>query len=499
MAFNGGAPFGQPGQPASGQPSQQPFGHPGQPAFGQPSQQTQPPNVFGSANGSASPQNGKITFGARAAAKHPTAASDAPAQPAARFQAAAGFGQPSFSTPNGSASNAAFGQNSSTPSGAPFTGGMAAGLNPAPGGFGAVQGTGTVFGGMQQGSFTQSSARFGAGPRPATSGFGSGKVLEGPFAGGQQSSSTPSSAPFASGLGTAGFGAAGGGFGAVHSTQGVFGGSLQVGQGFGAFGGTGASNASAASTVVKGQSPFARLGGRDPQPSNQDQPAANGMQSTPVDTIAQPAQTPAMGSANQKLPAAGGFGSQHSAPAFGSGASPASGTNPFAAPADASTVKPGDFGRAAKRKLQEPAQQQDQQPQPRADAQMQARPAALRQQQARQRPKTPQTGASTELADPAALAARSARFGQAQQQQQSPRPFGQSQQQQSPGVFGRLSGTSLKTRPNQQEEADGNESQQDAEGNNFCGMPSNTKPVASACLFVCYQSVCLSGCLSCFA
>ena len=480
MAFNGGASFGQ---PASGQPSQQPFGQPGQPAFGQPSQQPQPSSVFGAANGSASPQNGKITFGARAAAKQPTAASDAPAQPAAGFQAAAGLGQPSFSNPNGSASNA-FGQSSSTPSSAPFTGGIAAGPNAASGGFGAVQGTGAGFGGMQQASFAQSSAPFGAGPRPATGGFGSGKALDGSFAGGQQSSSTPSSAPFASGLGTAGFGATGGGFGAVQSNQAAFGGSLQMGQGFGAFGGTGASNASAASTVVKGQSPFARLGGRDPQPSNQDQPAANGMQSTPVDTIAQPAQTPAMGSANQKLPAAGGFGSQHSATAFGSGASPSSGTNPFAAPADASTVKPGDFGRAAKRKLQEPAQQQDQQPQPRADAQMQPRPAALRQQQARQRPKTPQTGASTELADPAALAARSARFGQAQQQQ-SPRPFGQSQQQQSPGVFGRLGGSSVQTRPNQQEEADGNQSQQDAEGNDF--------------LSVCYQSVCLSGCLSCFA
>ena len=480
MAFNGGEPFGQPGQPA----------------FGQPSQQPQPSNVFAAANGSA--QNGKITFGARAAAKQPTAASDAPAQPAAGFQAAARFGQPSSSNPNGSASNA-FGQSSSTPSSAPFTGGIAAGPNAASGGFGAVQGTGAGLGGMQQASFAQSSAPFGAGPRPATGGFGSGKAIDSSFAGGQQSSNTPSSAPFASGLGTAGFGATGGGFGAVQSNQADFGGSLQMGQGFGTFGGTGASNASAASNIVKGQSPFARLGGRDPQPFNQNQPASNGIQPKPVDASAQPAQTPAIGSASQKLPAAGGFGSQ--APAFGSGASPASGTNPFAAPADASTIKPGDFGRAAMRKQQEPVQQQDQQQQqqPQAGTQMQPRPAALRQQQARQRPKTPQTGASTELADPAALAARSARFGQAQQQQQSPRPFGQSQQQQSPGVFGRLSGTSLKTRPNQQEEADGNESQQDAEGNNFCGMPSNTKPVASACLFVCYQSVCLSGCLSCFA
>ncbi len=486
MAFNGGALLGQPGQPASGQPSQQPFGQPAQPAFGQPSQQPQPSTVFGAANGSASPQNGKITFGARAAAKQPTAASDDPAQPDAGFQAAARFGQPSFSSLNGSGSNA-FGQSSSTPSSAPFTGGIAAGPVPAPGGFGAVQGTGAGFGGMQQASFIQSSAAFGAGARLATGGFGSGKALEGPFAGGQQSSNTPSSAPFASGLGTAGFGAAGGGFGAVQSSQGAFGGSLQAGQGFGAFGGSNASNASAASTIAKGQNPFARLGGRDPQPSNQDQPASNGMQPKAVIASAQPAQTPAIGSANQTLPAAGGLGSQ--APAFGSGASPASSTNPFATPADASTIKPGDFGRAAKRKQQEPAQQQDQQQQPQAGTQTQPRTAAQRQQQARQRPKTPQTGASTELADPAALAARSARFGQAQQQQ-SPRPFGQAQQQQqSPGVFGRLSGTSVQTRPNQQEEADGNESQQDAEGNKFCGMPSKTKSEASA-------SVCLSGCLS---
>jgi len=477
MAFNGGAPFGQPGQPA----------------FGQPSQQAQPSNVFGAANGSTSPQNGKITFGARAAAKQPTAASDAPAQPAAGFQTAAGFGQHSFSSPNGSASNA-FGQSSSTQSSAPFTGGTAASPSPARGGFGAVQGTGAVFGGMQQASFTQSSDPFGAGPRLATGGFGSVKALEGPFAGGQQSSNTPSSAPFASGLGTAGFGAAGGGFGAVQSTQGAFGGSLQVGQGFGAFGGAGASNASAASTVVKGQSPFARLGGRDPQPSDQNQPASNGIQPKPLDTIAQPVQTPAIGSANQKLPAAGGFGSQHSAPAFGLGASPASGTNPFVAPADASTIKPGDFGRAAKRKQQEPAQQQDQQQQPQADAQMQPRPAALRQQQARQRPKTPQTGVSTELADPAALAARSARFGQAQQQQ-SPRPFGQSQQQ-SPGVFGRLSGTSLQARPqgNQQEEADGNESQQDADGNDFLACPAQPR-LLHVCLSATNLSVCLAVCL----
>lgn len=463
MAFNGAAPFGQPGQPALGQPFQQPFGLPGQPAFGQPSQQPQPSNVFGAANGSASPQNGKITFGARAAAKQPAAASNAPAQPAAGFQAAGGVGQHSFSRPDGSASNV-FGQSSSTPSSAPFTGGTAASPSPAPGGFGAVQGTGAVFGGMQQANFTPSSVAFGAGPRLVTGAFGSVKALEGPFAGGQQSSGTPSSMSFASGLGTAGFGAAGGGFGAVQTTQGAFGGSLQVGQGFGAFGGTGALNASAASTVMKAASPFARLGGTDPLLSHQNQPASHGMQPKPLDTIAQPAQTPAIGSANQKLTAAGGLGSQHPAPAFGLGASLASGTNLFAAPADASTIKPGDFGRAAKRKQQEPAQQQDQQEQPRADAQMQPRPAALRQQQARQKPKTPQTGVSTELADPAALAARSARFGQAQQQQ-SPRPLGQSQQQQSTGVFGRLSGTSVQMRPpgNQQQEADGSESQQDAE------------------------------------
>ena len=489
MAFNWGAPFGQPGQPAAGQPSQQPFGQPGQPAlgqpsqqpfgqpgqpaFGQPSQQPQLSNVFGAANGSASPQNGKITFGARAAAKQPTAASYAPAQPAAGFQAAAEFGQHSFSRPNGTASNA-FGQSSSTPStpsSALITGGTAASPSPAPGGFGAVQGIGAVFGGMEQAGITRSNALFGADPRLASGSFGSGKALEGPFAGGQQSSNTPSSVSFASSLRTAGFGAVGGGFGAVQSTQGVFGGSLQVGQGFGAFGGTGALSASAGTSVVKGQSPFARLGGRDLQPANQNQPASNGIQLKPSSTIAQPAQTPTIGSANQKLPAAGGFGSQHSAPAFGLGTNPASGTNPFAAPANAPTIKPGDFGRAAKRKQQEPAQQQDQQQQPRADAHMQPRPAALRQQQAKQRPKTPQTSVGTELADPAALATRSARFGQAQQQQ-SPRLFGQSQQQ-SPGVFGRLSGTPVQTRPpgNQQEEADGNESQQDAEGNELCGMP----------------------------
>ncbi|KAL0031492.1 hypothetical protein WJX77_003186 [Trebouxia sp. C0004] len=477
MAFNGGAPFGQPGQPALGQPFQQPFGQPGQPAFGQPSQQPQPSNVFGASNGSASPQNGKITFGARAAAKQPTAASDAPAQPAGGFQAAAGFGQHSFGSPNSNA----FGESSSTLTSAPFTGGTAASPSPVPG-------TGVVFGGMQQASFTQSRAAFGADPRLATGGFGSGKALEGPFAGGQQSSNTPSSAPFASGLDTAGFGAAGGNFGAVQSTQGAFGGSLQAGQGFGAFGGTGASNASAASTKAKGQSPFARLGGRDPQPSNHDQLASNGTQPKPLNMIAQPAQTPATGSANQKLPAAGGFGSQHSAPAFGLGASPAFGTNPLGAPADTSTIKPADFGRAAKRQQPEPAQQQDQQQQqPQADAQMQPRLAALRPQHSRQKPKTPQTGVSTELADPAALAARSARFGQAQQQQ-SPRPFGQSQQ--SPGVFSRLSGTSVQTCPpgNQQEQADGNKSQQDADGSEQdveqpdrqMGSSSRAMPVTAA-------------------
>ena len=490
MAFNGGAPFGQPGQPASGQPCQQPLGQPGQPAFGQPSQQAQPSNIFGAANSSASPQNGKITFGARAAAKQPTAASDAPAQPAGGFQAAAGFGQHSFSSPLGSANNA-FGQSSSTPSSAPFTGGTAANPSPAPGGFGAIQGTGTVFGGMQQGNFTQSSAPFAA---AATGGFGSGKPLEGPFAGGQQSSNTPSSAPFASALGTAGFGAASGGFGAVQSPQVAFGGSLQLGQGFGAFGGAGASNASAASTIANGQSPFARLGGRDSQPSNQNQPASNGLQPKPWITIAQPAQTPAIGSANQKVPAAaGGFGSQHSVPAFGLGTSPASGTNPFAAPADASAIKPGDFGRAAKRKQQEPAQQQDQQQQPPADAQMQPRLAAVRQQQARQKPKTPQTVVSTELADPAALAARSARFGQAQQQ--SPRPFEQSQQQQSPGVFGRLGGTLVQARPqgNQQEDADGNASQQDAEGNEYVACPAQSR-LLHVCLSATNMSACVAAC-----
>ncbi len=383
MAFSGGGLFGQPAQPA----------------FGQPPQPSQTSHPFGAANGSTSPPNGKITFGARAAVKQPAAVSSTSAQPAAGFGAAAGFEQNSFSSLNGTNANP-FGQNSTPQSSAPFGSAPTIGPGAASGGFGAVRTTGALF---EQNSSTEFSASFGGG--------------------------------------------AANGIGAVQGTGGVFGGQ-QTGQGFGTFGAAAAPSANAAPTTeTKVSNPFARLGARiepnasiQPKPSNQDQSLANSTHPKPFGSFGQPAQPAATGSANQTS-GIGEFGSQQTPSAVGFGAGAPSGTDAFAGLKNASQIQAGDFGRANKQKQQEPQQQQ-----PQGEPQQRPRSAALR-QQAKPKLKTQHQTLSNDLADPAALAARSARFGQSPQ-----RPV---------GGFGQVSQEAAadRSQPPQQEDVDGNEAE----------------------------------------
>ena len=379
MAFNGGAPFGRPAQPAFGQP-------------------LHASNPFGTASGSNSPPSGKITFGARATTKQPAAVATAVTQPATDFGAGAGSGLNGFS--QNSSSGNSFGQHSTTQDTAPFDDRVTPAAST--GGFGAISRLSVPVGGGQQTG--QAFGSFGGGQQTGQ-GFGT-------FSGGQQSSA-----------------------------------------GFGTFGGAAAISTSSTVKEPSWQSPFTRLGARiEPQPAKQDQSLANGIPPNPFASFGQQAQTP------PTMSSAGGFGAQQSAFGFG-----ASGANPFAGPANGSQVKLGDFGRAAKRQqpeLQQPQHPADAQQRPKSAATLLPRQISNQAQQGKPKHKFQQQTLSNELADPAALAARSARFGSTQQES---------------GVFNGVSGALAadQGQSDQQQDADGNDNPEDDEGDNWTTVESH--------------------------
>ena len=336
-----------------------PFGQSSQPAFGQSSQQPQQPNAanpFGAPASSGSPLGGKITFGARAAATQQPAASNAPAaQPPTLFGSLAGGGQNNLNFGNG---------------------------------------TGGLFGGEGSSQTAQGTA------------FGSTQ----PFGG---------SAP-----GSAFSGASFGGFGTFDQGQ-------QAGQGFSGFGAPAAAGNSTSSAAPSPSNAFARLGARvTPEPAADKQSNGSSFETPPFGWLGQATLTAAGTSGTQSSTQNGGlFGNQQAGTGFGFGSGPALGSNPFAAPASGATVQPGDFGRAAKRnQLQQQQetgadQQQahtDKHPHSEQQPKRPKSPALLSKQLRNQRQQTNASSQapapSSDLADPAALAARSQRFGPARPQ-----------------------------------------------------------------------------------
>lgn len=378
MAFNASSPFGQPSQPAFGQAPQ-------------------PPNTsygFGAPATSASAPKGKITFGARAAAvQQPTALIGAPSQSSSAWGAAAGNSQssPNFVASSGGlfgnagASQPAQGFASGTPS--PFWG-SPPGSSLSTTGFGGSASTNAIRNGQQTGQ-----------------GFGG-------FGGSTSTNAIGNSQPTGQGFGI---------FGGSAGTM-AFGKSQQTGQGFGSFGAAASAAVSSSPTAAR---PFARLGARVTAAPAADIPSngnANGF------------GTPLFGQLGQTAPPAAGisaaqsptpttsvhFGTQQAVPPFGFGTAPALGSNPLAAPTSGAPVQPVAFGRAAKRKQsqQQPTGVGGQQQQAQADCHRPEQqpkrtkaPAVLHKQLSKQRRAQP---LSTDLADPAALAARSNRFGRPQ-------------------------------------------------------------------------------------
>ena len=333
-----------------------PFGQSSQPAFGQPFQQSQQPstaNPFGAPASSGNPPGGKITFGARAVtAQQPAASSIPSAQPSTLFGAPAGDSQHS-----------------------PHFG----------------TGTGGLFGG-------------GGGSQSAQ---GTALATTPPFGG---------SAP-GSGFSGAGFGT----FGQGH----------QAGQGFGGFGAPAAAVSSSSSAATNPSNAFARLGARAPPAAAADkQSNANGFGTPPFGQLGQAALAAAGNSATQPSTQNGGaFGNQQARTAFSFGSGSALGSDPFATPTSGATVQPGDFGRAAKRKhlqqqQQTGADQQQAQPDKNPHCEQQPKqpksPALLLKQLPKQRQhanaSSQAPAPSSDFADPAALAARSQRFGPARPQ-----------------------------------------------------------------------------------
>lgn len=331
-----------------------PFGQSSQPAFGQPSQQPQQPNTanpFGAPASSDSHTGGKITFGARAAAtQQPAASNAAPAQPPTLFGSPAEGGQNSLK-------------------------------------FGS--GTGGLFGGG--GGSSQSAQDTALGSTP-------------PFGG---------SAP--------GSGFSGAGFGTLGQGQ-------QAGQGFSGFGAPAAAAFSLSSAAPSPSNAFARLGARvTPDPAADKQSNGNSFETPLFGRLGQAALAAAGTSSTQLSTQNGGlFGNQQAGTAFGFGSGPSLGSNPFAAPSSGATVQPGDFGRAAKRnQLQQQQQtgadqqhaQTDQHPHFEQQPKRPKSPALLPKQMRHQRQHTnassQASAPSSDLADPAALAARSQRFGPA--------------------------------------------------------------------------------------
>ena len=220
------------------------------------------------------------------------------------------------------------------------------------------------------------------------------------------------------------FGGSAPGSGFSGSGFGTFGQGQQAGQGFGGFGAPAAA-VSSSSAAPSPSNAFARLGARvTPAPAADKQSDANSFGTPP---FGRPALAGAGNSATQPSTQIGGLlGNQQAGNAFGFGSGPALGVNPFAVPTFGATVQPREFGRAAKKN------QLQQQQQTGADQQQAQTDKHLNSEQQLKRPKSPallpkqlptqqqQVNASSqppvpssELADPAALAARSHRFGPA--------------------------------------------------------------------------------------
>lgn len=385
MAFNPSAPFGQSSQPAFGQLSQQP-------------QQPNAANPFGAAASSGSPPGGKITFGTRAAAgQQPAAAKTPPAQFPTLFGSAAGNGQ----------NNPSFGID---------TGGLFGGGGSGQSAQSTALGNTPQFGGNAPGSGF-SGAGFGAFGQGKQNGQGYNGFGTPAAAAVSSSAAVTPSPPNASGFSGAGFGA--------------FGEGKQTGQGFNGFGAPIAAATSPSDAPAQPSNAFARLGVRvSPAPAADKQSHSNGPGPSPFARLGQTAPAAAGNSGTQPSTQAGAlFGNQQTGNSFGFGSGPAVGANPFGALTSEAAIQPVDFGRAAKRnhfqqqQQAAPDQQQarsDKQPRSAEQPKRHKSPALLPKQlssQLQQANTSSQAPApSSDLADPAAMAARSQRFGPARPQ-----------------------------------------------------------------------------------
>lgn len=200
---------------------------------------------------------------------------------------------------------------------------------------------------------------------------------------------------------------------------GTFGNGQQTSQGFSGFGA-----AAAVSSSPPASSPsnaFARLGARASAAPADKQSNTNSFGTPLFGRLGQTTQ--ASGAAQPSTSSGILFGNQQAGTAFGFGGGSAKSTNPFAVPTSASSVQPVDFGRAAKRshlqQQQTGADQQqaqaDKHPQPEQHPKRPKSPALLSKQlpNQRQQPNASNQAQalSNDLADPAALVARSQRFG----------------------------------------------------------------------------------------
>ena len=327
-----------------------------------------------------------------------------------QFNTSAPFGQasqPAFGQPPQQPPTAnVFGASTSSPPGGKIIFGAAAGQQPAKVSEPAAQ-PGSVFGTLNRAD--QSNQGFGSAVtalnpfgNEAANAFGQGSLNSG-------------NGPSMNGTGS-GFGlSAGSGFGAYSGTG--FG-SQQPNKGFQGFGAAaGASSAPAASTP---SGAFARLGPQAQPAAEAQNTFANGVGASPFGRLGQPAQTPTASSAAPFMSGGLATGNPQPPNAFGFRGGSPSGTNPFAVPASGTQIQPVDFGRAAKQKRVQQQASADQQ-------QNQGNVQKLQQQLTR--PKSPalvprqlsnqvsaasqQQAPNDDLADPAALAARSQRFGPA--------------------------------------------------------------------------------------
>lgn len=336
-----------------------------------------------------------------------------------------------FNAPFGQVSQPAFGQPPQQPQSAnPF--GPAVSSSRPPGGkitFGA-----RATGGQQpSGPDAQPAAFFGAPPGGSQSNqaFGTGSFVGNGAAnplgqGGSASFMNP------------GISSLSGGFGAFTGTG--FGNSQPSGQGFPASGAPAAAATPPAPAALTPASAFAQ-----PRTAAEAQPAAktpstlaNGFGTSPFSRLGSPAPTVTASSAAQPSTSNGPtFGQQQaaSASAFGFSIGQGSGTNPFAAPSSGAPVQPVDFGRAAKRKQAQQQQSGSDQPhvqvssqQPHQQLKRPKSPALVPRQLSSQHQPANVTGQSqppsSDMSDPAALAARSQRFGPPRRQSDLGGPAG---------------------------------------------------------------------------